>query len=148
MSVNHLIFDMLSRYFFSFILRMGIFALLLNNVPPMGWNIDDIDFDNIVIHGNNVVIYAEKNHHITLWVEKEIRKAAWHGDAVLVHLKCGETRRYLNHMHYVTLQQTSFQKAYQFLATQAAAIMHRFPKFSREKTRGKYTMPSSTNIPG
>ena len=114
----------------------------------MGWNIDNRNFDNIIIHGNNVVIHDEKDQHITLWVEKEIKRAAWHGNTIIVYLKGGETRKYLNHMHYVTLQPTVFQKTYQSFLTFIKPIRNRFPKFSREKTHGKYPIPSSTNIPG
>ncbi len=112
----------------------------------MGWNIDHINFDNIVVHGNNLLIHSDNNQHITLWVEEEIKKASWQDDAIMVYLKNGEARKYLNHMHYVLLQPTVFQKAYQFFTTYAKAIAHRLPRVSRQKLHSKYGISPSANI--
>ncbi len=112
----------------------------------MGWNINHVNFDNIVIQGKNLEIYAEKNQRITLWVEEEIKKATWRKDVIIVYLKCGETRKYLNHMHYITLPPTTFQKTYQFLSKYAKVMIKRFPRFSAQRSHGKYGMSPSANI--
>jgi hypothetical protein len=112
----------------------------------MGWNIDHKDFDNIVIQGNNLNLYAGESDHITVWVGEEIKKVTWRSNAIIVYLKSGQNRLYLNHMHYVILQPTVYQKTRHFIDSRLKMIISHFPKFSRQRAHGKYGISPSANI--
>jgi hypothetical protein len=117
-----------------------------NKLFPMGWNINNKEFDALSIRGKVINIYSNEGNYIPICVNEDIKEARWKGDGIVVHLKNGEIRKYLNTQLYIQTTATLSEKLLCFIKACTKIVTGRSSGSVRHIGQEEYSFPRTASL--